>query len=181
MPEHVTLVRLNWDRTAIPLREAKRYFNLAISPEPEYPFGRKGLALAAAWRQLGTPGAAGMLILDGDVAIDPCDTAAMLAAVEGEPRCVHVAPVRLWPASTKRPAWVWGHGRGTFDRGDPDNPDVWGLSLTFLPRRLIEACVRAGLETWTYPNVDRFIHRECRRLKIPAWVVRDARPVHLNY
>ena len=46
------LVRLDWDHTAIPLREARRYFTLRIAPEPEYPFGRKGLALAAAWRQL---------------------------------------------------------------------------------------------------------------------------------
>ena len=179
--ESVILVRLDWDRTAIPLREAKRYFTLRIAPEPEWPFGRKGLAIASAWRQLGNPAAAGMVILDGDVAIDPCDTAAMLAAVEGEPRCVHVAPVKLWPASTKRAGWGWGDGEGDFSRADPDDPDVWGLSLTFLPRKLIEACVKAGLETWAYPNVDRFIHREARRMRIKAWVVRDASPLHMNY
>jgi hypothetical protein len=75
---------------------------------------------------------------------------------------------------------VWGHGKGDFSRDDPDDPDVYGLSFTFLPRRLIGACVKAGLETWTYPNVDRFIHRESRRLKIRARVVRAASPKHLN-
>ena len=180
--QQVVLVRLDWDRTAIPLREAHRYFTVHVSPEPEHPFGRKGLWLASAWRQLGTPTAAGMLVLDGDVAIDPRDTAAMLAAVEGAPKFVHVASVRLWPASTKRAGWVHGHGKGDFSRDDdPDDPDVWGLSLTYLPRRLIEACVKAGLAGWAYPNVDRFIHREARRLKIPARVVREAEPKHLNY
>ena len=54
MPD-ILAVRLNWDRTALDQRLASRFYNLPVSPEPDYPFGRKGHALASAWRQLSEP------------------------------------------------------------------------------------------------------------------------------
>ena len=179
--ERALLVRIDWDRTAIPLREAKKYYTLHVGPEAEFPFGRKGLALAGAWKQLATPGCAGMLILDGDVAIDPHDTTAMLTAIQAEPEAVHAAPVKLWPASTKRDGCVWGHGRGDFSTEDPDDPDLFGFSFTYLPRKLIEASIKAGLPEWSYPNVDRMTRKTAQQMKLPVRVVRQATPKHLNY
>jgi hypothetical protein len=178
--QHAVLIRLDWDHTAIPLK-IRGFYTCRVDPEPGHPFGRKGLQIASAWATLATPGCAGLVILDGDVAIDPRDQAAMLAAVELEPAAVHVAPVRLWPASTKKDAWVWGHGRGAFTRDDPDDPDVFGLSFTYLPQQLVEASVRAGLAGWAYPDVDRKIRQASKRLGMTVRVVRAASPTHLNY
>jgi hypothetical protein len=174
------MVRVNWDRTMIPL-PLRGFYTLHVGPEPDYPFGRKGLAIASAWGQLAPPGAAGLVILDGDVAVDPRDVAEMLAAVDAEPGAVHVAPVKLWPASTKKDRWVWGHGKGQFTRDDPDDPDVFGFSFTYLPRKLLEATIKAGLSEWTYPNVDRLTRRTATQLRLPVRVVRGASPKHLNY
>ena len=179
MPD-IVCVRLDWDRTAIPLRLG-RFHDLHVAPEPGWPFGRKGLALAGAWRQLATPAAAGMLLLDGDVAADPADRDAMLAAIDAEPEAVHAAPVRLWPVSTHLPRWVWGHGRGGYGTEDTDDPDTFTFCFTFLPRALISGCLRAGLAEWAYPHVDRNTCEQARALGIPVRVVRDAYPVHLNF
>jgi hypothetical protein len=177
-------IRLDWDHTAIPLREAKRFFTVRVFPEPEYPFGRKGLTLTAAWNRLGAnatgPNCDGMVILDGDTAIDPGDFVAMNQAIGAEPTAVHVAPVKLWPASTKQPSWIWGHGKGNFTQEDTDEPDRYGLSFTYLPRKLIENCIKNGLETWAYPTMDVRIAQQSRKLKLPVRVVRDASPKHLN-
>ena len=178
----VVLVRLDWDHTALPQRTGPLgFYTLHVDPEPGHPFGRKGLALAAAWAQLATPEAAGLVILDGDVAIDPQDLAVMLAAVEVSPDVVHVGPVRLWPVSTKKDRWTWGHGTGTFSRDDPDEPDVWGLSFTYLPRPAVDAAVRAGLHNWRYPHVDVRIRQTARKAGITARTLRGATPKHLNY
>src|SRR5690242_10659791 len=107
----IVCVRMNWDRTALPQPIARHYYDMHVSPEPGYPFGRKGLVISAAWRQLASRNASGLLILDGDVAIDPEDHAAMLRAVDERPQLVHVAPVKIWPKSTKRSAWTWSHWR----------------------------------------------------------------------
>jgi hypothetical protein len=179
--EHVVMVRLDWDRTAPPRICPRGFYACHVDPEPGHPFGRKGLQLAAAWDTLAGPAVAGMVILDGDVAIDPQDLAAMLAAIELEPGAVHVAPVRLWPASTKQARWVWGHGRGGFSRDDPDDPDTYGFSFTYLPRRLVEACIRAGLHEWAYPHVDARARQVSQRMGLAVRVVRAASPKHLNY
>jgi hypothetical protein len=177
---HVVLVRLNWDNTAIPLR-IRGFYTIRVDPEPGHPCGRKGLQLAAAWQTLSTPAAAGMVILDGDVAIDPHDLAAMLAAVELDPDVVHVGPVRLWPASTKLDRWIWGHGRGRFTRDDVDDVDMFGFSFTYLPRRLVLDCIEHGLASWAYPHVDERTRGRCHALRIGVKVLRNASPKHLNY
>jgi hypothetical protein len=176
----IVTIRMDWDRTAIPLR-LPQFRVVAFGPEPGFPFGRKGAALAGAWRQLATPAAAGMLILDGDVAIDPADVRAMFTAIDPAPDIVHVAPARLWPISTGQPGWVWGHGRGRYTQDDHDDPDVWTFCFTYLPRQLIEACVKTGLETWAYPSVDRRVHQLAAELGVPARTVRGAAPKHLHY
>jgi hypothetical protein len=175
----IVQVRVCWDRAEIPLRVD--FHIVRIGPESGYPFGRRGLALVSAWRQLAAVDTPGMLVLDGDVAVDPVDYAAMLAAIVAEPAAVHVAPVRLWPISTHVADWVWGHGRAVFSQDDPDNPDVFTFSFTYLPRALIEACITAGMGEWTYPGVDRRVCEQSRTLRVPVHVVRGAAPKHVNF
>lgn len=183
MPQ-ILCVRLDWNHTAIPLRIASKFFRLEVNPEPQYPFGRKGLSLAGAWKQLAGPDIAGMLLLDGDVAIDPHDYDRMLKAIDTAPEVVHTAPVKLWPISTHLKNWVWGHGRnGRYSQDNPadDELDTFTFCYTYLPRKLIEACIDKGLSTWAYPGVDRNVCEVARSIGMPVRLVRDCRPKHLNY
>lgn len=182
MAETVILIRLNWDRTALPGLCPPGFYTTHVTPTSEYPRGRKGLVLVNSWRALSDKDMAGMVILDGDVAIDPVDVGAMLAAIEREPGAVHVAPVRLWPVSTKAAGWVWGHGRdNTFTQRDVEHPDSFGFGFTYLPRDLICAAIKAGLPKWCYPGVDGKVGGIARENGIPVRVVRGASPKHLNF
>jgi hypothetical protein len=176
----IVCIRVCWDRTEVPFY-ADGFHVVRVSPETAWPLGRRGAALAGAWRQLATPQAAGMLTLDGDVVIDPADYEAMFSALAADPAAVHVAPLRLWPVSTHADSWVWGHGRGVFSQEDTDDPDLFTFGFTYLPRALIGACIKAGMTRWTYPNVDRKVCDQARTLGIPARVVRGASPKHLHY
>jgi hypothetical protein len=176
-------VRLDWNHTAIPLRIGAKFFTVEICPQPEYPFGRKGLALARIWEQVGSGRADGMLILDGDVAIDPLDYGHMLDAIETRPDSVHTAPVMLWPVSTHLDVWVWGHGRaGRYSQEYTDDDlDMFTFCFTYLPGKLLETCLQDGLDSWVYPHVDANVCARAQQIGTPVHLVRDARPKHLNY
>lgn len=180
----VVFVRVVWDRSALPFRmPGTRWFDLHVGPEPGAPFGRKGKAIAAAWRQLATPAAAGMLLLDGDTAVDPADYVAMMDAVEAEPGAVHVAPVRLWPASTQRESWVWGHWENGAGPGQQleARPDRFTFGFTYLPRRLLALAAAAGLARWEFPGVDMRMSQTAARHRIPARLVDGCHPKHMHY
>lgn len=168
----IVCVRSVWNHTGLPAPRLPgvRLHELHYGPEPGYPFGRRGLALATAWQQLGA-GADGMLVLDADVAIDPCDMAAMLKAVRERPEDIHVAPVKLWPASTMRDGWVWGHD-------PPGAPTRWTFSFTYLPKALLEG---RNLRGWTFPAVDTRLAEQAVRMGIPVRVVADCHPKHMHY
>lgn len=174
-------VRVDWDRTAPPL--PLRYHRLHVDPEPGHPFGRKGRQLAAAWRQLADPTFDGMLILDGDVMIDPADHQAMLDAIDARPGVVHTAPVRIWPASTKRPGWVWSHwaAAGASQIIDYDDVGWFSFCYTYLPAELITRCLRAGLARWRYPGVDMQVSEQARAAGIPVNIVPECWPKHLHW
>jgi hypothetical protein len=173
-------VRVDWDRTALQYK-LPLFHSLRIGPEPGFPFGRKGLALAGAWRQLSGRRTDGLLILDGDVAADLIDLAAMRAAIHVEPDAVHTAPVRLWPASTHEASWVWAHWDREMTQEENWAPRRFSFCFTYLPRRLIDASVKAGLETWTFPHVDRLVSAAAEREKIPVRVVKGCAPRHLHF
>jgi hypothetical protein len=173
-------VRVDWDRTALPYK-LPGFHTLHLGPEPGYPFGRKGAGLLGAWNQLSTPTCDGMLLMDGDVAADLLDLAAMLAAIHVKPDITHVAPVRLWPATTRQDGWVWGHWEDDMTQAPVDNPRRFSFCFTYLPRRLISACARAGMEGWTFPQVDRLVSLECRKQRIPVNVVDGCTPKHLHF
>ena len=179
----ILCIRINWNHTAIPLRIADKFFTLEVNPEIEYPLGRKGLCLVRMWQQLAQPDFTGMLLLDGDVAIDPYDYDVMLEAIGKEPELIHTAPVRLWPVSTHVDGWVWGHGiEGRYRQIDRTYQlDMFTFCFTYLPRQLIEFCISGGMADWCFPHVDRNVCREAKELGTKVNLVRKATPKHLNY
>jgi hypothetical protein len=177
----ILCVRADWDRTAPP-QPGLRYHHLHIDPEPGHPFGRKGRQFAAAWQQLAGPEFDGMLILDGDVMIDPADHSAMMGAIDAQPGIVHTAPVRIWPASTKRPGWVWSHWSEQASQDIDREAVAWfSFCYTYLPRALVVRCLRAGLARWRYPGVDMQVSRQAAAAGIPVNVVAGCWPKHLHY
>lgn len=190
-PAELLCVRIIWDRQVIPLPHKDLGFHqLHVPPEPGRPFGRKGLALQAAWEQITTPTTAGMLLLDGDVMIDPHDLAVMHKAINSDPARVWTAPVKLWRAAMREAGggWIWSHMTAfPRDQGQNDDWDEhelfrFSFCFTYLPRRLLEAAVRSGLKTWAYPHCDMRMHQLAARLDIPVQIVRDGcTPKHGNY
>jgi hypothetical protein len=170
------------------------FHDIAVFPEPEHPKGRKGLTISRAWEQMHGPDDAGLLILDGDVAIDPVDLNTMVQHVASDREAVWTAPVKLWPKSTHLASWVWGHrkpppaGMTSQDdvirlwQTDVDDPRWWTFNFTYIPRSLVKYAQKAGLETWHYPNVDKNFHELATELKYQVKVVRgDCHPRHINF
>jgi hypothetical protein len=163
-----------------------RFLTVHVSPEPGWPAGRKGLQIASAWDQFRKgerrADTAGMVILDGDVAVDPLHVAQMHDAIVSDPAAVHVAAVKLWPASSLAPAWCYSH----WDDGGPgQNPNAvpkwFGFSFTYLPAALIERCVKDGLKGWTYPNCDACVSQRAQALRLRCVTVPGCFPVHLHW
>lgn len=182
MPD-VICVRMIWDRRAIELGSLPgRWHSLHYGPEAEHPFGRRGLAMAEAWSALQmSKQEAGMVLLDGDVAVDPHDVQAMLTAIHFEPAAVHVAPVKIWPKSTTWDAWAWGHYRDRPSQERCVDPRRFGFSFTYLPRCLLAACVRAGLRRWAFPTCDTRVSATAARIGVAVRVVESATPTHMHY
>lgn len=185
-PVPFVFVRVIWDAhhlkypLHLPLANFKE---LHVTPEPAHPFGRKGLQLASAWKQIAKPEHRGLLILDGDVLIDPHDYMMMLVAIQLDPDAVQIAPAKLWPVSKHdSPGWVWGHCReGKFTQDWVDDPDFFAFNFTYLPRRVVELAIGKGLKTWQFPEVDRSVSRVAREAKVPMRVVNDCWPKHMHY
>jgi hypothetical protein len=155
---------------------------LRIEPETAHPFGRKGLAIAAAWKQMATEETAGVLFLDGDVAIDPWDYTVMLNAIATAPKHVHIAPVKLWPVSLGGDSWTWSHCKdGMFSQVLEMEPDFFSFNFTYVPRAAIEKAIQRGLATKQYPEVDRHVSRAARELGVPMNVHPLCQPKHLHY
>lgn len=179
----VVFVRVVWNGDAIPFRmPGVRSFDLHIGPEPGYPYGRKGLALLGAWRQLQTQQCTGMIVMDGDVVADPLDVAVMLDTIGRYPADVWTAPIRLWPASTQRESWIWGHwnGQGPGQQPCPD-PTFFSFGMTYLPRRVIDQAAAMGLARWTFPGVDRRMSKAALAARVRIRVVDGCQPKHLHF
>jgi hypothetical protein len=179
-------IRLIWDGHHIhfPLRIAGvNIKELHVAPETAHPFGRKGLALASAWKQLEEPDMTGLLILDGDVAIDPYDYMMMYLAIQKEPDAVHIAPTRLWPISKMDlDGWAWGHCRNNeWSQAMTDEPDFFAFNFTYIPRRVVELAISAGLKNTQFPHVDQVMSRAARQARVPMRVVEGCQPKHMHY
>lgn len=169
------------------------FHDVLIRQEPEHPKGRKGLTISRAWEQMHGPDDSGLLILDGDVAIDPVCLNTMVQHIASDREAVWTAPVKLWPKSTHLPSWVWGHRKPPppdmkqediirYWQMDVDDPRWWTFNFVYIPRSLVKAAQEHGLETWHYPNVDKNFHELATELNYRVRVVRgDCHPVHINF
>lgn len=175
-------LRIIWNHQ-IPVTSGLGYRNLHVDPEPGYPFGRKGLQLMTAWETIGVPGKhLGMLILDGDVAIDPHDNRSMHAHIWDDPYSIWVAPARIWPVSHLRDGWLWGHGKdGRFTQEDVDEPDMFSFCFTYLPSELLAAMQETDAHEWCYPEVDHMTWLLAQRKGIRVRVARNCSPKHMHY
>jgi len=185
-------VKIAWMGKTIPSVE-QPFHVIQVHPETEHPKGRKGLVMASAWRQMATDADAGMLILDSDVAIEPTDLTTMIAHIGRDIEAVWTAPVKLWPRSTHLPSWVWGHRRTPSPettqaeamrmwQTDIDDPEWFTFCFTYLPRKLIDEALVAGLKEWHYPYVDRNMHLTAKAKGFRVRVVRgDCHPKHINF
>lgn len=159
-----------------------KFHHLHVMPEAAFPVGRKGLVLHGAWMALGRKAQAdGMLIVDGDVAIDPVMAVAMLNAIHSDPEAVWTAPVKIWPESTHRDDWVWSHWEKDASQEKDEIASYFSFCFTYLPASLMEACVKGGLQKWTFPNVDACVAKEARKLGLKARMVDGIEPVHLHW
>lgn len=181
----VFLLRLTWElqpRNWWP--GVPGYHDMMVRQEERWPFGRKGSLLTGLWNSLERTGTDGIVINDNDVVIDPHDHRAMLIAIRTDPLAVWTAPVKLWPNSTGDKSWCWSHGekQGTRSQVDTDSPTWFGFGFTYLPARLLDASVAAGLADWKYPWVDTKVGEMARTLDIPVKVVRNGcYPKHINF
>jgi hypothetical protein len=187
-------VRVCWNGEAVPLRLANRFYTVNIVPTADWPFGQRGKYMARAWEQLNAGpetyghepvSADGMLLLDGDVAIDPWDLQCMGEAISEEPKAVHVAPMKLWPISTRASDWVWGHGLDRFKQNEPDDDrdcNLFTFGFTYLPKALIKQCISRGMENWVYPDVDTEVCITAMLMKnLKVNIVYACTPKHLNF
>lgn len=182
-PQSFLWLQICWQGSRI--REIVGFHQVNIWPTNEYPFGRKGYTLAYCWEHMIEDHTKGMVILDGDVAVDPIDISFMQQSMVSDPNSIHIGPARIWPKSTNFSQWVWAHRKfGTvFKDWQTYRTDVDTASFcfTYLPRTLIEKCIDQGLATWAYPNVDFNVFRVAREESIAFKVVDGCIPKHMNY
>jgi hypothetical protein len=183
-PVSFLFVQVTWRNDK--MRTVPGYRQIDINPSEEYPFGRKGMALSRVWEKARETHTKGMLLLDGDVAIDPHDHAAMVEFVRRNNVSVCIGPAKIWPISTNFSTWVWAHRKnGAFNISEwqeyHEDPDTFSFCYTYLPERVLTACISAGMEEWTYPNVDYNVVKVTQRLNVPIKVVPNCYPKHMNF
>lgn len=180
----VFCAKLRWELDPFSHLTLPDYHEIVVRQSEQHPFGQKGLVLGHLWLSLERTGADGLLINDNDVIIDPHDQRAMMISIKTDPLAVHTAPVKIWPKSTGDKSWGWSHGDNPGHRSqiDTDNPTWFGFGFTFLPGRLLDASVAAGLTQWAYPWVDTKVGEMARSMDIKVHVVRNGcYPKHINF
>lgn len=176
-------VQVEWNHWRIPSIQPDHI--LRVTPESGAPRGRKATLMAEYWRKADSEGAPGVLWQDPDIVTDPDDIAAMQAAIASRPGVVHVALHKLWPASTMRPDWVWGHGR--WQNGAPvmsqmlwHTADWFALGLTYTPAVLLDLAAPHMFQ-WQFGQVDSGLAAVARQHHIGAFPVGKAHPKHLHF
>lgn len=167
------------------LKDFPSFRKVDIIPTNEHPLGRKGYTLTQCWKTMKESHTKGMLILDGDVAIDPVDFALMYNAMRADNDAIHIGPSRIWPKSTGHPDWIWAHRKfGTTYKDWKEfrtDVDTASFCFTYIPARVINACISSGMEKWIYPEVDKSVFEIARKLEIRYNVVEGCYPKHMNF
>ena len=141
--------------------------------------------MAAAWEDWRDRGAAGVIWMDPDIVADPDDLAAITARISYWPAAVWCSLHKLWPASTGRDTWVWGHGRWAEPVPEMTQqamvmPGWFALGMTYTPAVLLDK-VLADLPLWPFGAIDMGLSKMARELRVPIRVARECRPKHLHY
>jgi hypothetical protein len=178
--------RINWNHENHPQQAMRVFYTIHVDPSPEYPFGQKGKCIYNAWKGLadptGQPTTDGVIILDADVMIDPDMMSKMETAVHNDPDWVHVAPVKIFPISTKFQTWCWAHWSDYKSQVlEYDNVKWFSFNFTYLPRAVITKAIETGLKDWRYPVVDKNMAIAANKIGVKVNVLKDVYPVHLNY
>jgi hypothetical protein len=141
--------------------------------------------MAEHWRRIRGQGYAGVIWQDPDIVADPDDLAAMLRHIEVWPGMVHVAVHKLWPASTMRDDWVYGHGvmdgdRPVLSQKLQGRAEWFALGFTYTPAQLLDLAI-PHMPAWQFGQVDSGLAAVARQHRIPGRAVTAARPKHLHY
>jgi hypothetical protein len=141
--------------------------------------------MAEYWQAARAPDIAGIIWQDPDIVADPDDLDAMRAAIGTDPTLVRVGVHKLWPASTMRESWVWGHGK--MDGNTPVmsqrmtlTAQWFALGLTYTPARLLDLAA-PHMPAWVFGQVDSGLGAVARQHRIIGLAVPDARPKHLHF
>lgn len=127
-----------------------------IWPEPGWPQGRKGQLVADYWTKARSSGLEGLLFIDPDIVADPDHLAQVQEAVDQDNQAVYTGWYKLWPASTRRPDWIWSNRPGQVGyplaTQDATQPIAYfSTGFVWVPARLME------LATPHLPQID-FAH-----------------------
>ena len=129
-----------------------------------------------------------ILLVEWDMAVSAFFFMRFRVRVAADPTKVLVAPYRIYESTTKPtplpggPKWVHRKYVGAkaslrwVQEGDPD-ADLWGLGLTYLPRRII----REFMDFWPGHFNDGAISGWHFDRYGPVPIAWDVRPVHLHY
>lgn len=127
----------------------------------------------------------GVLLLGCDVAADPDDYEAIDAAQWLRQGLVLTGLVKLWPASTGRPEWMWSHRGGKLGHPEAGQLDIifpryFSLGFVFIPRILMDLAFPEHAN-WQWGEMDVGLSELAMRNGIPARVVYGATPKHLHF
>lgn len=140
--------------------------------------------MARAWRDYRDLGAPGVIWMDCDIAADPYDLDSMRSDIQHDETRVYVAPHKLWPGSTHRDSWVWGHGPMRDDnprmaQAYCAKPEWFALGFTYTPARLLNI-VLPDLPAWRFGQIDMSLSRLARENSIEISIVYGVHVKHLH-
>lgn len=137
------------------------------------------------WQSVRADRPPGVLWVDPDIAFDPDDLDAMSSAVAIEPRSMHTGWVKLWPASTGRPDWIWSHrggelGNPVAHQGELERVAYVATGFLFTPAELLDLAA-AELHLLRWEQVDVYLSEVALRHAIPIETVPGCYPKHLHF
>ena len=177
------IVQVAWNSQRI--RSLPQAQPLYVAPEDGAPKGRKARRMAEWWKENRDSPIPGVIWMDPDIVADPGDVLAMDTAIRNHPEWVHVIPHKLWPASTGRAEWVWGHGRWTrngpeMSQRNYEAAEWFSMGFTYTPRDLLDVAA-PQMVAWDYGMCDMGLSRIAREQYINARSVYWAEVKHLHY
>ena len=162
--------------------------SLLIKPEPGSPHGNKGAVMRQAWLRWRAV-SPGIVFVDGDVGIDPWDMRAMNQAVRSDPTVVWTGMAWLWPSNPVQEApklshRTWHQGEAQWGMTGRDGRiDYWSFNTTYVPNRLFARVEQE--RKWSllvFPWADTRLSEIAQESpRIPAYIVPECRPKHLNW